>query len=150
MFTRRLVLLVVALLCTSCSRNVTQLDGALGAIPIFSPATYKERHDAFTSDDIGDPRKFSTYTWYLETERGVSEVEAFYAAQWPNGRSHSEDGEDSSEDANDPADITFRNPPLPADDTPLGESVSVTIKHAREGGKTQFSITEDVFARRRP
>jgi len=150
MSTRRLVLLTVTLLCTSCSRNVTQLDGALGAIPIFSPATFKERHTAYTSDDIGDPRKFSTYTWYLESERGVSEVEAFYAAQWPNGRSQSEDGEDSSEDANDPADITFRNPPLPADDTPLGESVSVTIKRAREGGKTQFSITEDVFARRRP
>ena len=62
-----LVLLVVALLCTSCSRNVTQLDGALGAIPIFSPATFKERHTAHTSDDIGDPTKFSTYTWYLET-----------------------------------------------------------------------------------
>ena len=147
---RRLVLLIVALLCTSCSGNVTQLDGALGAIPIFSPATFKERHTAHTSDNIGDPMKFSTYTWYLETERSVSEVEAFYAAQWPNGRSHSEDSEDSSEGANENEDITFRNPPLPADDTPLGESVSVTIKHAREGGKTQFSITEDVFARRRP
>src|SRR5215471_983920 len=149
MSTRRLVLLTVTLLCTSCSRNVTQLDGALGAIPIFSPATFKERHTAYTSDSIADPRKFSTYTWYLETERSVSEVEAFYAAQWPNGRSLSED-EDTSEDTNKTEDITFRNPPLPADDTPLGESVSVTIKGAREGGKTQFSITEDVFARRRP
>src|SRR5215470_17712635 len=131
MSTRRLVLLTVTLLCTSCSRNVTQLDGALGAIPIFSPATFKERHTAYTSDDIRDPRKFSTYTWYLETERGVSEVEAFYAAQWPNGRGRSEDSEGSSEDANEAEDITFRNPPLPADDTPLGESVLVTIKRAR-------------------
>src|SRR5262249_32680045 len=105
---RRLVLLVVTLLCTSVSRNVTQLDGALGTIPIFSPATFKERHTAFTSDDIGDPRKFSTYTWYLETERSVSEVEAFYAAQWPNGRSRSEDGEDSGEGANEDDDLTVR------------------------------------------
>src|SRR5262245_17899941 len=150
MTTRRLVLLVVTLLCTSCTRNVTQLDGALGTIPIFSPATFKERHTAFTSDNIGDPRKFSTYTWYLETERSVSEVEAFYAAKWPNGRSRGENGEDSSEDASENDDINFRNPPLPEGDAPLGESVSVTIKRAPEGGKTQFSISEDVFSLRRP
>src|SRR5215470_1915570 len=146
MTTRRLALLVVALLCTSCSRNVTQLDGALGTLPIFSPATFKERHTAFSSDNVGDPRKFSTYTWYLETERSVSDVEAFYAAQWPNGRIRNEDGEDASENE----DIHFRNPPLPEGDAPLGESVSVTIKRAQEGGKTQFSLSEDVFSRRRP
>ena len=154
MTTRRLVLLVVALLCTSCSRNVTQLDGAMGTIPIFSPASFKERHTAYTSDNIGDPRKFSTYTWYLQTEKSAAEVEAFYAAQWPNGRGRSEDGENSSENASENAseneDIHFRNPPLPEGDAPLGESVSVTIKRAREGGKTQFSISEDVFSRRRP
>ena len=150
MTTRRHALLVVALLCTSCSSNVTKLDGALEPIPIFSPATFKERHTAFTSDNVGDPRKFSTYTWYLETERSVSEVEAFYAAQWPNGRGRSEDGEDPSEDASENEDIHFRNPPLPEGDAPPGESVSVTIKRAREGGKTQFSISEDVCSRRRP
>jgi hypothetical protein len=136
-------LLVLALAGTSCRQNVTQLDGALGTIPIFSPASFKERVTAHTSDDIGEPRKFSTYTWYLETERSPSEVEAFYSAHWPNGRSDREDGE--SDD-----DITFRNPPLPAEDVPLGESVSVTIKRAMEGRKTQFSISEDVFTRRRP
>jgi len=144
---RRLVLLVVALSCTSCGGNVTKLDGALGTIPIFSPASFKERHTAFTSDDIGDPRKFSTYTWYLETERSVADVEAFYAAQWPNGRSRNEDGEDASAGDDD---ITFRNPPLPEGDAPLGESMLVTIKRAQHGGKTQFSISEDVFSHRRP
>lgn len=139
------VLLMLALAGTSCEGgNVTKLDGALGTIPIFSPASFKERVTAHTSDDIGEPRKFSTYTWYLETERSPSEVEAFYAAQWPNGRS------DRKEDGEGDDDITFRNPPLPAEDAPLGESASVTIKRAMEGRKTQFSITEDVFTRRRP
>lgn len=126
-------------LLAACTPNVSSLDGAVGAIPIFNPASFKERSQAFTSDDIGDPMKFSTYTWYLETDERAEAVAAFYAAQWPGAERIEEDGE-----------IRLRNPPFPEnEDEPLGESVLVTIKLEREGGKTQFSISEDVFRARR-
>lgn len=134
--------LAAAAIAASCGGPVTSLDGAVGAVPIFSPASFKERATSHTSDQIGAPDKFSTYTWYLETEASPAAVEAFYSQRWP-GAGRVEDDEEGA--------TTLRNPPLPENEnTPLGESVSVTIKKAPEGGKTQFSITEDVFSHRRP
>jgi hypothetical protein len=117
---------------------VKELEGALGKIPIFSPATLKERSAAHTSDVISDPMKFSTYTWYLETTMAPVVVDAFYSAQWPAAARVEEDGE-----------IHFHNPPLPEGEAPLGEGVHVTIHSAPAAGKTQFEIAEDVFASRR-
>lgn len=141
-FVLRSVLAVLAVIAASCGGTVTSLDGAVGTIPIFSPASLKERTTAHTSDVLGTPDKFSTYTWYLETDASPAEVEAFYAQRWPGaGRTDSEDE----------GGTTLRNPPLPEDDNvPLGESVSVTINRPAQGGKTQFSITEDVLSHRRP
>ena len=115
-----------------------ELEGALGKVPIFSPATLKERSTAHTSDVISDPMKFSTYTWHLETTMSPVVVDAFYSAQWPAASRVEEDGE-----------IHFHNPPLPEGDAPLGEGVHVTIHSAPAAGKTQFDISEDVFASRR-
>lgn len=132
-------LLLVTLLVAGCGGTVKELDGAVATIPIFSPASLKERTTSFTSDDIGDMRKFSTYTWYLETDASPAAVADYYAGQWPTA-SRSDDEEE----------IIIRNPPFPEDeDAPLGESVLVTVKLVREGGKTQFSISEDVFRARR-
>lgn len=138
--TRRLVPLILLLAASACGGTVKELDGAIGNIPIFAPATLKDQSSAFTSDDIGDPTKFSSYTWYLETEKSPAEVEAFYVAQWP-GAGRVEDEEENT--------VFLRNPPLPEGDEPLGESVAVTIKRTREGGKTQFYIEEDVFRAKR-
>lgn len=130
------LLLLAAL---ACGGTVKELDGAIATIPVFAPASFKERQTSFTSDDIGDMMKFSTYTWYLETAESPMAVDAYYVAQWP-GASRTEDAEE----------IIIRNPPFPEnEDAPLGESVLVTIKLAREGGKTQFSISEDVFRAKR-
>ena len=137
-YLRLLPTLLLVFVFVSCGGPVKELDGALGAIPIFSPASLKERNTAHTSDVISDPMKFSTYTWNLETAKSAAEVEAFYAEQWPTAGRVEEDGE-----------VIFHNPPLPEGDAALGEGVHVTIKSAQEGGKTQFSISEDVFARRR-
>ena len=129
----------LALIVVACGGTVTKLNGAVGTIPIFAPASLKERTTAFTSDTLGDPQKFSTYTWHLETDAVPATVADFYAAQWP-----------SASRTTDEDDIVIRNPPLPADErTPLGESVLVTVKLQPENGKTQFSITEDVFKARR-
>jgi hypothetical protein len=136
---RRVIPLLLVLLAALACGSVKELDGAIRTIPVFSPASLKERTTAFTSDDIGDMMKFSTYTWYLETEATPSTVADFYAGQWPSA-SRSDDEEE----------IIIRNPPFPEDEeAPLGESVLVTIKLVREGGKTQFSISEDVFRARR-
>ena len=137
-FIRLLIVLLLALAIASCGGPVKELEGALGKIPIFSPASLKDRTTAHTSDVISDPMKFSTYTWHLETTMSPIVVDAFYTAQWPAAARVEEDGE-----------INFHNPPLPEGDAPLGESVHVTVKSTQEGGKTQFSISEDVFARRR-
>lgn len=136
-------LTVAALACAltlgGCSSSVDQLDGAIATIPIYNPAKFKERTQAFTSDVMSDMTKFSTYTWYLETESSAEDVASFYASQWPDAVRVEEDGE-----------ISLRTPPFPEDeDEPLGESVMVTIKTEREGGKTQFHISEDVFRARR-
>lgn len=131
--------LLLGLTLLACTPKVSELEGAVGTIPIFNPATFKERTTSFTSDDIGNPTKFSTYTWYLETEESPEAVATFYAAQWPGAERIDDDGE-----------ITLRNPPFPEDENePLGESVLVTISTEREAGKTQFSISEDVFKARR-
>ncbi len=136
---RCLALALLATVVTSCGGSVRELDGAIATIPVFSPASLKERTTAFTSDDIGDMMKFSTYTWYLETDASPTTVDAFYMAQWP-GASRRENAEE----------VIIRNPPFPEDeDAPLGESVLVRIKATREGGKTQFSISEDVFRAKR-
>jgi len=137
-YARLLTLIALVFVFASCGGPVKELDGALGNIPIFSPASLKERTTAHTSDVISDPMKFSTDTWDLETSMSAGEVEAFYAAQWPSAARVEEDGE-----------VVFHNPPLPEGDAPLGEGVHVTIKSTQEGGKTQFSISEDVFSRRR-
>ena len=137
-YPRLLTVILLVFVLVSCGGPVKELDGALGTIPIFSPASLKEKHTAHTSDVISDPMKFSTYTWNLETTRSVIEVDAFYAAQWPAASRVEEEGE-----------IIFHNPPLPEDEAPLGEGMHVTIKTAQEGGKTQISISEDVFSRRR-
>jgi len=135
----RFASLIFALALGGCSSKVTELEGAMGTIPIFNPASFKERTSSFTSDNIGDPMKFSTYTWYLETEESAEAIAAFYAAQWPGAERIDDDGE-----------ITIRNPPFPEnEDEPLGESVLVSISTEREGGKTQFYISEDVFRARR-
>jgi hypothetical protein len=139
--TRLLRALLVAplVLLGSCKSEVTELPGAVGTIPIFNPSKYKDYSSAYTSDEISNPMKFSSYTWHLETEASAEDVAAFYMAQWPDaGR------EDDEEE------IRIRNPPFPEDENePLGESIFITIKLAREDGKTQFSIDEDVFANRR-
>jgi hypothetical protein len=135
----RALLVAPLLLLGSCSSEVTELEGAIGTIPIFNPSSFKELHRAHTSDVISNPMKFSSYTWYLETDAAPEDVASYYMAQWPEaGR------EDDEEE------IRIRNPPFPADeDAPLGESIFVTIKLVREGGKTQFNISEDVFSNRR-
>ena len=135
---RPLIMVVLALVVASCGGPVKELDGALTRIPIFSPATLKERSTAHTSDVISDPMKFSTYTWHLETTMAPVVVDAFYSAQWPAAARVEEDGE-----------IHFHNPPLPEGDAPLGEGVHVTIHSASADGKTAFEISEDVFSRRR-
>lgn len=138
-FTRALITIILALAVASCGGGpVKNLDGALGTIPIFSPASLKERSTAHTSDVISDPMKFSSYTWHLETTLSPVVVDAYYTAQWPSAGRVEEDGE-----------IHFHNPPLPEGDAPLGEGVHVTIHSTQEGGKTQFEISEDVFSRRR-
>lgn len=125
--------------CDGLGGPVTSLDGAVGDIPIFSPASLKELATSTTSDDLSQPMKFSTYSWYLETASSPAEVEAFYKSKWPGAGRVAEDDT-----------VTLRNPPLPADDNaPLNESVSVTITLTPEGGKTQFTITEDVFTPKR-
>lgn len=128
------------------SGGAPHLDGALAELPVFAPAALIERRDAFTSDTVDEPMKFSTYTWHLRTHRSPEEVEAFYLAQWPRA------GRVTDDDA-----IRLRDPPLPYDpdpddevEPPLGESTSVTIYLEPERGLTRFSITEDVFAARRP
>jgi len=63
---RPLLSILLALVVASCGGPVKELDRALGKIPIFSPATLKERTTAHTSDVISDPMKFSTYTWHLK------------------------------------------------------------------------------------
>lgn len=136
--TRPLIMILLAVVVASCGGPVKDLEGALGKIPIFSPATLKERSTAHTSDVISDPMKFSTYTWHLETTMSPVVVDAFYSAQWPAASRVEEDGE-----------IHFHNPPLPGGDAPLGEGVHVTIHSAPAAGKTQFDISEDVFASRR-
>lgn len=134
-----LLLTVAALLSSACGSSTPTLEGAIGTIPVFSPAELKDRNSSFTSDDIGNPMKFSTYTWELETEKSPAEVQAFYVAQWPSAGIIEDEGE-----------VVIRNPPLPEDeDAPLGESILVTIKVDRVGGKTKFSISEDVFAAKR-
>jgi hypothetical protein len=135
---RPLIIVVLALVVASCGGPVKELDGALTKIPIFSPATLKERSTAHTSDVISDPMKFSTYTWHLETTMAPVVVDSFYSAQWPAAARVEEDGE-----------IHFHNPPLPEGDAPLGEGVHVTIHPASADGKTHFEISEDVFSRRR-
>jgi len=133
------VALLLGLSLAACTPKVSELDGAIATIPIFNPASLKERTTSFTSDDMGDMMKFSTYTWYLETEESADAVANFYAAQWPSAERTEDDGE-----------ISLRNPPFPEDeDEPLGESVMVTITLEREGGKTQFRISEDVFRAKR-
>jgi hypothetical protein len=138
---RFLPLLALAL-AAACGGSVSSLDGAIAEIPIFAPASLKERSASYTSDDVDDIMKFSSYTWYMETDRTPDEVAAFYVAQWP-GAGRTDDEENAT--------IFIRNPPLPDDeDAPIGESVSVTINRTREGGKTQFHIAEDVFRAKRP
>jgi hypothetical protein len=134
-----LFVLVLVVGCSGGRGAITDLEGSVGEIPIFTPASFKELATSTTSDDLSDPMKFSTYSWYLETESSPAEVEAF-KAKWPGaGRVEDDDS------------VTLRNPPLPAnDDAPLGESVSVTITLEREEGKTPFTITEDVFRANRP
>jgi hypothetical protein len=129
----------LALGVVACGGTVTKLDGAVGTIPIFAPASLKERTTALTSDSIGDPQKFSTYTWHLQTDASPTTVADFYSAQWPSASRTTDDDQ-----------IVIRNPPLPSDErTPLGESVLVTVKLQPENGKTQFSIAEDVFKAKR-
>ena len=137
-YTRSLTIVALALFVASCGGPVKELDGAMGTIPIFIPASLKERTTAHTSDVISDPMKFSTYTWHLETAKSPTEVDAFYKNMWPAAGRVEDDG-----------DIHFHNPPLPEGEEPLGEGVHVTIHSAQEAGKTQFEISEDVFARRR-
>jgi hypothetical protein len=134
------IALVLVAGCSGGGGVVTSLEGAVGEIPIFTPASFKELATSMTSDDLADPTKFCTYSWYLMTDSSPAEVEAFYRSKWPGAERVAD--EDS---------VTLRNPPLPADDNaPLGESVSVTINLAREEGKTPFTITEDVFRSKRP
>jgi len=136
---RLLIVSFLVVAVASCGGGpVKELDGAMGTIPIFSPASLKERATAHTSDVISDPMKFSTYTWHLESTMSPIVIDAFYTAQWPSASRIEEDG-----------DVMFHNPPLPEGDAPLGEGVHVTIHSTQEGGKTQFEISEDVFARRR-
>jgi hypothetical protein len=137
-YERLLIVILLVVAVASCGGPVKELDGALGTIPIFSPASLKERATAHTSDVISDPMKFSTYTWHLESTMSPAVIDAFYAAQWPSATRIEEDG-----------DVMFHNPPLPEGEAPLGEGVHVTIHSTQEGGKTQFEISEDVFARRR-
>ena len=134
-----LATLVLSLTVGGCSSSVDSLDGAIATIPIYNPAKLKERTTAFTSDVMSDMTKFSTYTWYMETESSAEDVASFYASKWPDAIRNEEDGE-----------ITLRTPPFPEDeDEPLGESVMVTIRTEREGGMTKFYISEDVFRARR-
>jgi len=138
-YARSLTVILLVLAISACDGGpVKELDGALSTIPIFSPASLKERTTAHTSDVISDPTKFSSYTWHLQTDLAPVVVDAFYTAQWPSASRVEEDGE-----------IHFHNPPLPAGDEPLGEGVHVTIHQIKEDGKTQFEISEDVFSRRR-
>ena len=137
----RYMALLPMIVLVACG-GVDALPGAVGQIPIFNPSKYLDTRSAYTSDNIGDPMKFSSYTWELETERSADEVIAFYAAQWPQA------GREDDEEENV---VRLRNPAFPADeDEPLGESVMVTVWRDRQGGKTKFAIDEDVFRARRP
>lgn len=141
-----LIAVVVAVLgaCGGKRGGFTELEGAVESIPIFRPSSLVKRSEAFTSDDLHDLTKFSTYTWYLKTSRSPEEVEAFYLAQWPGAsRSVSEDG------------VYVRYPPVPEEDEdgnapPLPEGAGVMIHAEREGKKTLFDIHEDVYSSRRP
>lgn len=131
--------LVLVAGCNGGGGSVTDLEGAVGEIPIFTPASFKELFTSTTSDDLSDPMKFSTYSWYMETSSSPAEVEAFYKSQWPGAGRVEDDGA-----------VTLRNPPLPENDSaPIGESVSVNITLEPENGKTHFTITEDVFRSKR-
>ncbi len=139
---RALSLLMLAISLAGCKDEVTELEGAVGEIPIFNPSRYLDRSSAYTSDVISDPTKFSSYSWKLETEKSAEEVIAFYLSQWP-GASRDDDEEEGT--------VIIRNPPFPADENePLGESLLVTVWTARQDGKTRFTIDEDVFRNRRP
>ena len=131
------LLAAVALACGD-SKTAPTLDGAKGRIAVFVPSKFEERSTALTSDDINNPTKFSTYTWHMSTAQGFDAVEAFYKAQWPGaGRVDEQDG------------VTYRLPPLPDGEEPLGESVSVTIRKSPKNGRILFDISEDVFSEKR-
>lgn len=125
--------------CGGGDADGRNLDGALTPIPVFAPARQVRRSTAFTSDDLQNPMKFSSYTWHFRTRRAPAEIEAYYLARWPDA------GRVEDDEA-----VYLRYPPLPTDDVPLGESVAVTIYRGRQEGRTSFSISEDVFAERRP
>ncbi len=134
--------LLLLVLLAACGGDVDSLPGAVGQIPIFNPSKYLDYSSAYTSDDFGDPMKFSSYSWELETERPADEVIAFYTAQWPQA------GREDDEEENV---VRIRNPAFPEDeDAPLGESVMITVWRDKQGGKTKFEIDEDVFRARRP
>ena len=131
-----LVAFVIA--CGGDSKTPATLDGAIGKPPVFVPSALGERSTALTSDDISNVGKFSTYTWHLSTAQPWTAIDAFYRAQWPGaGREETEDG------------VSYRNPPLPEGDDPLGESQSVSIHKAPKDGRTSFDVSEDVFAEKR-
>jgi hypothetical protein len=138
---QRLMFVACIALMAACRGGAGgSLNGAMSPIPVFTPAHVGERSDAFTSDEIANPRKFSTYTWHLETEKTPEDVASFYEAQWPGAGRVEEDDT-----------IHLRNPPLPdGESTPLGESVSIAITKTLVNGRTKFTIAEDVFAQRRP
>lgn len=132
--------LVLSLSVLAGCGKVDSLPGAIGQIPIYNPAELVDTRSSLSGDNSGDPFRFSSYTWELTTESSADDVIAFYSAQWPQaGRT-----EDSEENT-----VRLRNPAFPPDGTPLDEGVLVTVWRDRQGGKTKYTISEDVLRVRR-
>ena len=130
------------LAATVACGSLEKLDGAIGDVPVAPGSSLKDQSSAYTSDDFGDPMKFHGITWDLETKTSPADVEAFYMQRWPQAGKMTDEEEGT---------VTLRNPPLPTDEnTPLTESMSVTIHQIQVGGKTQYSVNEDVYTRKRP
>ena len=121
--------------------KIDRLPGAIGQIPIYNPAELVDTRSSFSGDNGGDPFRFSSYTWELTTESSADEVIAYYSAQWPQA-GRTENREENT--------VRLRNPAFPPEGTPLDEGVLVTVWRDRQGGKTKYTISEDVLRVRRP
>jgi hypothetical protein len=108
---------------------------------VFTPSTSVGWGAAHTSDEAENPEKFSTYTWVFRTRKPVATVEAFYRERLPGATRHPDEGEDG---------VILIYPPRPDPEAPATEAYEVAIRVDEQTRQTPHSISESVFAERRP